>query len=237
MIRYNLIMTSHGTQRCPLHDDGYSSNQDPQVEGCSCRIMLVDRNRITRIGLREVLHQQKNFEVLGEAGRADEAIELFAQIRPHIVILDTKLPDRDGLELASEFVRMQSRILIFSHQNSQEDLLRAYAAQAHGFVDKSAPLQELLHAVFLLATGQQSFPPQVQNHARERTCQVTLSTRELAVLQLIYDGYSNKQIAHELNVSECTAKTFLARTMKKLGVHDRTRAVIKALDRGWIAQH
>lgn len=230
-------MISNGATGSSAFHIGCSSSVEMGSGGQLHRILLVDRNRITRIGLREVLHPQKQFLVVGEAGRGDEAIDLFNRLNPQLVILDPKLPDRDGLELASEFVRMQSRILIFSHQNSIEDLYRAYAARAHGFVDKSAPQQELLHAATQVASGQQVFPPQLHHQVRERACQVGLSTRELAVLQLIYDGHSNKEIAHRLNVSECTAKTFLARTMKKLDVHDRTRAVIKALDRGWIVPH
>ncbi len=195
-------------------------------------IMLVDRNCITRLGLRVFFRNEQRLRVVAEAGRADEALQLYAQHQPHIVILDTCLPDRDGLDLAREFLGAHARVLIFSHRNSDEDILRAYSARVHGFVAKSASQQDLLRAVRLLEAGRACFPPGVQDKLRERSCQVHLSCREVAVLRLVAQGLSNKEIAHELNVSETTAKTFLARTMKKLGVHDRTQAVLAAMQRG-----
>ncbi len=195
-------------------------------------ILLVDRNCITRLGLRVFFRREHRLRVVAEAGCAGEAAELFAQHQPHIVILDTCLPDRDGLELAREFLHTRSRVLIFSHRNSDEDVFRAYAARVHGFVPKSASQQDLLRAVRLLESGRVCFPPGLHLKLREHSCQTHLSSREIAVLRLIAQGMSNKEIAHQLSVSETTAKTFLTRTMRKLGVHDRTQAVMAAMQRG-----
>jgi len=202
----------------------------------SHRVMLVDRNCITRLGLRMVFEQENHLQVVAEAGCAKEAMDLFAEHRPHMVVLDTCLPDCDGLELAQEFLTQQSRVLIFSHHLSLEEVRRAYVAKVHGYVTKSSSQEDLLRAVNLLLKGRFSFPDQHLAKMRELSCQCPLSNREMAVLSLIAKGFSNKEAAFQLSVSEATAKTFLARTMKKLGVHDRTQAVMAALDRGWITR-
>lgn len=230
-------MLRNGATICPSTKAGDSTSTNPDSSAPPRGILLVDRNSITRLGLREVFRHHQNFQVVAEAGTAHEAVSLISLVQPHLVILDTCLPDADGLELARDLVQQKRRVLIFSHQNSTEDLLRAYAARVHGFVAKSSPQHDLLQAVHMLEAGRAFFPPGLQHQARERACQVRLSSREIEVLRLIYEGLSNKEMATRLNVSECTAKTFLARTMKKLEVHDRTSAVLTALKRGWITPH
>lgn len=230
-------MLRKGATICPSTTTGESTDTSRDVSSSRRGILLVDRNSITRLGLREVFRHHQSFQVVAEAGSANEAVSLVSKVQPHLVILDTCLPDSDGIELARHLVEQKRRVLIFSHQSSTEDLLRAYAARVHGFVAKSSPQQDLLHAVHALDSGRAYFPSGLQRQARERACQVRLSAREIEVLRLIYEGLSNKEMASRLNVSECTAKTFLARTMKKLEVHDRTSAVLTALKRGWITPH
>lgn len=200
-------------------------------------IMLVDRNSITRLGMRVCFKREHGLRVVAEAGCASEAADLYARHLPRIVILDTCLPDRDGLDLAREFLDHHSRVLIFSHCNSEQDIMRAYSARVHGFVAKSSSQDDLLRAVRLLESGRSCFPPELKVKIRERTSQLRLSSREIEVLRLIAKGLANKEIAHQLGVTEATAKTFLARTMKKLAVHDRTQAVLTAIERGWIDRH
>lgn len=198
--------------------------------------MLVDRNAVTRLGLRVFFGRDEHLRVVAETGSASEAAQLFSQHQPHLVILDTCLLDGDGLELARAFALSQSRVLIFTHQNSSEDVYRAFTAHAHGFVAKSSSPQELMRAVRLLMENRVCFPAGHQHLFRERTCQTPLSSREVDVLRLASQGYSNKEIAARLGVSEATTKTFLVRAMKKLDVHDRTQAVLAALERGWISR-
>jgi two-component system NarL family response regulator len=217
---------------CPLP---LSVACDWSVESdCPLKTLLVDRNGVTRLGVRACLHLDARVRVVAEASRADAATRLFEKHQPQLVILDTCLPDRDGLDLAREFVRLQARVLIFSHQSSNEHVLRAYAAQVHGFVAKSCRPEALLQALAAVKDGHCWFPEGIENCQRDRTSQNTPSAREAASLQLVSRGLSNKEIAQHLGVSEATAKTFLARIMRKMGVHDRTQAVLVALERGWI---
>ena len=199
------------------------------------KALLVDRNGVTRLGLRACLNSDARVQVVAEASRADAACRLFEKHQPQLVILDTCLPDRDGLDLAREFVRLQARVLIFSHQSSQEDILRAYAAHVHGFVAKTCRLTALLQALRAIEDGNCWFPEDIEHCHRNRACQNPPSAREAACLQLVSCGLSNKEIAQQLGVSEATAKTFLTRIMRKMDVHDRTQAVLVAMERGWIA--
>lgn len=199
-------------------------------------VMLVDRNALTRLGLRAFFCADQNLRVVAETGSADEAARLFCQHQPQMVILDTCLEDGDGLELARSFALAQCRVLIFTHQNSREDVYRAFTAHAHGFVAKSSSPLELMRAVHLLMENRVCFPADHQHLFRERHCQTPLSSRKVDALRLASQGLSNKEIATGLGVSEATAKTFLVRAMKKLDVHDRTQAVLAALDRGWISR-
>lgn len=225
-----------GATTSPYATDVDLPTQCADVAESPQNILLVDRNCVTRLGLRQIFRRAEGLNVVAEAGSAMEATELHTRHQPHIVILDTCLPDRDGIELAREFLHSRSRVLIFSHCNSDEDVIRAYSARVHGFVAKSSSQEELLHAVRLLKAGRACFPSGLNHKLRERSCQAHLSSREISVLRLVSKGLSNKEIAHQLNVSEATAKTFLTRTMKKLGVHDRTQAVMTAMERGWMGR-
>ncbi len=229
------MFTSGAANRLPVHER--DAMPTPETVDEQLGIMVVDRNCITRLGLRVIFRRDQQFRVVAEAGSAGEAARLFELHQPQIVILDTCLPDRDGLELAREFAHSHSRVLIFSHHNSDEDVYRAYSARVHGFVAKSSSQEDLLRAVRQLQAGRACFPAECQRKFRERACQCSLSSREVAVLRLVSKGLSNKEIAHQLGVTEATAKTFLTRTMKKLGVHDRTQAVMAAIDRGLIERH
>lgn len=229
-------MTARGAANClPVQKRDAPAAREGGAEPLG--IMVVDRNCVTRLGLRVFFRCDQQLRVVAEAGSAGEAARLFELHQPHMVILDTCLPDRDGLELAREFAHSRSRVLIFSHSSSDEDVYRAYSARVHGFVAKSSSLEELLRAVRLLQAGRACFPAECQRKFRERSCMALLSSREVAVLRLVCKGLSNKEIAHHLGITEATAKTFLMRTMKKLGVHDRTQAALAAIDRGLIDRH
>lgn len=232
-----LSIVTH-SQRCTKPDStsltAHSGSQEnPQQQD----IMLVDRNAVTRLGLRVFFGGEQRLRIVAETGSANEAAQLFQKHHPQIVILDTCLADGDGLELARDFALSDSRVLIFTHQNSREDVYRAFTAHAHGFVAKSSSPQELLRAIHLLIEDRVCFPAGHQHLFRERTCQTPLSSREVDALRLASKGHSNKEIAAKLGVSDATAKTFLVRAMKKLDVHDRTQAVLAALERGWISRN
>lgn len=215
-------------QNAPAPGETFSGSE------CPLKALLVDRNGITRLGLRACLTTDARVRVVAEASRADTATRLFEKHQPQLVILDTCLPDRDGLDLAREFVRHRARVLIFSHQSSEEHILRAHAAHVHGFVAKSCRPAALLEALRALEDGRCWFPQGIDFCQRDRACQNAPSAREAACLRLASRGLSNKEIASQLGVSEATAKTFLVRIMRKMGVHDRTQAVLIALERGWI---
>ena len=198
------------------------------------RIVIVDDHFLVRMGLANALAGESDLQVVGEAGSAAEALTSCARIQPDLVLLDGVLPDRHGLEVAQELLARQPvlRIVMVSMHETAEDLHRAFAAGVHGYAPKSSPREVILQAIRAVAAGARFLPPELARRLEERNLRATLSPRELDVLQRIAQGRANKQIAHELALSEATVKTHIAHILEKLQAPDRTRAVTIALERG-----
>lgn len=198
------------------------------------RVMVVDDHFFTRMGVSAALSLETDMGVIAEAGCGQDAIDLFTEHRPDVAVLDGSLPDMHGTDVAREIVKRfdTARLLIFSIDETEEDIHRAVAAGVRGYLPKSASRPELIHAVRTVASGRRFFPQPVLGKLQERRSHVTLSTRELEVLQCMAKGWPNKMIAAALNVSTETVKTFVARILDKLDAEDRTQAVMVALDRG-----
>lgn len=199
------------------------------------RIMLVDDHVIVRMGLSFALNNQPDMEVVAQAEDGMEALELYRKFRPEVVILDLRMPKRNGLEtitvLRREFGTV--RILILSNYSSGDEIAAAFQAGAAGFVAKDTPLAGLVQAVRQLHAGQQVVPVEI---ARRLAACITsqLSQRELEVLALLGKGLSNKEIGATLNVVESTVKLHVTNILSKLGVADRTQAVLAGVKRGII---
>lgn len=172
--------------------------------------------------------------VVAEAACGRDAIDLFSEHQPDIALLDGNLPDMHGTEVAREIVKRftQARLLIFSVEDTEEDIHRAVLAGVSGYLPKTAERPELVNAVRTVASGRRFFPQQVLGKLNDRRNHVTVSARELEVLQGMSRGWPNKLIAAEMGISTETVKTFVARILEKLSAEDRTQAVMIALNRG-----
>jgi DNA-binding NarL/FixJ family response regulator len=199
------------------------------------RIMLVDDHVIVRMGLSFALNNQPGMEVVTQAEDGLEALELFRKFQPDVVILDLRMPKRNGIEtigvLRREFGAV--RILVLSNYSSGDEVAAALQAGASGFVAKDTPLAGLVQAIRQVHAGEQVIPPDI---ARRLAARVTsqLSHRELEVLTLLGRGLSNKEIAAALDVVESTVKLHVTNILAKLGVADRTQAVLAGVKRGII---
>ena len=200
------------------------------------RVLVVDDHFFTRIGLTTALNFESDMGVVAEASCGREAIDLFIRHRPDVAVLDGKLPDMHGIDVAREIVKQfhGARLLIFSVEETEEDVHRAVEAGVSGYLAKTAERSELIKAVRAVAIGNRFFPNPILHKLRERRMHVTLSDRETQVLEAMARGLPNKLIAAELNISSETVKTFVARILDKLDAGDRTEAVMKALERGLI---
>jgi DNA-binding NarL/FixJ family response regulator len=208
-----------------------SAPHDPAI-----RVLVVDDHFFTRIGLTTALNFESDMGVVAEASCGHDAIELYSHHQPDVAVLDGHLPDMHGTDVAREIVRRfdRARLLIFSVEDTEEDLHRAVTAGVSGYVPKNADRSELVQAVRAVASGKRFFPKPLLGKLQERRSHVSLSDRELTVLHGMAKGWPNKAIAADMGVSAETVKTYVARILDKLAVEDRTQAVMTALDRGLI---
>lgn len=197
------------------------------------RIMLVDDHILMRMGLAFAANNQPDMEVVAQAEDGVEAIEAYRTHRPDIVVLDLRMPRRNGIEtiavLRREFETV--RILVLSNYSGGDDVGAAIHAGARGYVVKDMPLDALLDAIRRVHAGEQFIPPEIGRRLAGRMAS-QLSNRELEVLALIGKGKSNKEIAAELHLVEGTVKVHVTNILGKLGVADRTQAILAAVKRG-----
>ena len=197
------------------------------------RILLVDDHILMRMGLASATNNEPDMEVVAEAEDGVEAIEAYRLHRPDIIVLDMRMPKKNGLEtieaLRREFGAV--RILVLSNYASGDDVSNALKAGAWGYVVKDTRLEQLLEAIRTVHSGEQYIPAEIARRLAGRILS-QLSKREMEVLSLIGRGQSNKEIAASLNLVEGTVKLHVTSILAKLGVSDRTQAVLIAMKRG-----
>ena len=210
----------------------------------SIRVLLVDDQSMVRAGLRMLLSDQPDFEVVAEAGNGLEAVAQAARYHPHVVLMDIRMPELDGLEATRRILAAdpEVRVLILTTFNLDDYVYEALRAGASGFVLKDDPPEQLIAAVRTVAAGEALLSPGVTRsviaHFTSRRRQAppatvqTLTERELDVLRLITRGYSNAEIGKELFISDTTVKTHVTRVLQKLEVRDRAQAIVLAYQCG-----
>ena len=204
-------------------------------------ILISDDHPVVRDGLRGMLESQADFEVVGEAEDGAQAIQLAAELKPEIVLMDLRMPVVDGVTAIREIKGSQaeSQILVLTTYDSDADILPAIEAGATGYLLKDSSREELYRAIRATARGETVLAPTVAARLVGRMrapAEEKLSSRELEVLQLVAEGASNKEIASSLHISQATVKSHLIHIFGKLGVSDRTAAVTVALQRGIMRQ-
>ena len=211
----------------------------------SIRVVLIDDEPLVRAGLAAIIDSDIGLEVVGEAGDGVDAIDLVQRTQPDIVIMDVRMPQLNGLEATRLLVARQDppRVLILTTFDSDDYVFEALRAGADGFVLKRAQPEELLRAVYVVAGGEVLLYPQkvremaAQAGRREDLAGVAqLSSREQEVLSLMARGLSNVEIAGELFLGSETVKTYVSSLLGKLGARDRTQAVIRAFESGFITR-
>ncbi len=200
----------------------------------SIRVLIVDDHFFTRIGLAAALNLEADMGVVAEADCGREAIALYDKLRPDVTVLDGQLPDMHGTEVARQIRGRfaDARLIVFSVDETEEDVHRALEAGVSGYLPKSAPRPQFINGVRAVAAGRRFFPEPIREKIQQRRAHALLSDREFEVVRAMARGLPNKLIAAELGISPETVKTFAARIMEKLGVEDRTQAVLEAMKRG-----
>jgi len=199
------------------------------------RILIADDHAVVRDGLAAMLSFQPDMTVVGHARNGLEAVEQFRALKPDVILMDLAMPELDGvgaiLAIRSEF--RDARILVLTTYDGDENVFRALENGAKGYLLKDCSTADLLAAIRKLQSGGTHVSNRAAAKLAERTMGGSaLSARETEVLTLIARGKSNKEIAGLLFISEGTVKTHVLSIHEKLGVNDRTEAVVTAIKRG-----
>ena len=202
------------------------------------RIVVVDDHPIVRQGLVATLDDEADFEVVGAASSAEEAVGLVQRQRPEVVLLDLELPGMSGVEAIPRLreASPESRILVFTAYDTDERVLSAVRAGASGYLLKGAAVTEIASAVRTVAGGGTVLAPsaaaRLADAVRAPRGAGPLPAREREVLRLVAQGLPGKQIAGALGISERTVKFHTASLIRKLGADNRAQAVALAAQRG-----
>lgn len=206
------------------------------------RVVLVDDHPPLRIGLRILLEQADDIDVVGEAESGTEALREIETRRPDVAVIDCQLPDVDGTEVAAAINASgwEVKVLALSAHDDTHYIRGMLEAGAVGYLLKSEAPGAIVSAVRAAVAGKSWFSPpiaaQVASLARgdEQADSGRLTRRETEVLELLAEGYTNAQIAHALTISERTVAYHVENLFNKLGVNNRTEAVVEAIRRGWL---
>jgi two-component system NarL family response regulator len=202
----------------------------------SIRVLVADDHVVVRLGLVTLINRQPDMQVVAEASSGQEVIEQWKVHRPHVGLLDLRMPGLNGVE-ATQAVRAldpQARIIVVTIHKGDDAVYRALRAGAQGYLLKDVRSKDLLAGIRSVYEGQPCLPPEITARVLKRIRHAELTEREVSVVKLVARGLSNRQIAEKLNVSEATAKSDVASVLGKLGAQDRTHAVTMALARNII---
>jgi DNA-binding NarL/FixJ family response regulator len=211
------------------------------------KVMLVDDQNLVRKGVRSLLELSEEISVVAEASDGKEAIRTIPEIKPDVVLLDMRMPEMSGLDvlLALSAAGVLPPTIILTTFDDDEMVLAGIKAGARGYLLKDVSLEELVNAVRTVAQGGSMIKPAVTQRLLQGLENLKtdfssldrpdpLTDRETEILRLMAGGYSNKEIANSLGVAEGTIKNHVSNILSKMGVRDRTRAVLKAFEMGQI---
>ncbi|MGA3265333.1 MAG: response regulator transcription factor [Verrucomicrobiota bacterium] len=200
------------------------------------QVMVVDDHFVARKGLIESVNLEADMTVQCEASTGAEAIALYRQHRPDLVLMDLRLPDISGAE-ATQAIRKEfpsAAVIILSVYDGEEDIYQSLKVGAITYVLKAAPREELIETIRAVHAGECRISPVIGARLAGRMRRPDLTSRQLDVLRLIVKGRSNKEIAEELAITIVTVKLHVGQILTKLGASDRTQAAMTALQRGII---
>jgi DNA-binding NarL/FixJ family response regulator len=197
-------------------------------------VLVVDDHPIMRLGVAAIINAQHDMKVCAHVGTGEEAVEMFKKHRPDITLMDLRLPRMSGLEALRIIRRIDphARSIVLTTYEGDEDIHQAIAAGALGYIIKGMSHETLVDALRKVRSGMRFLPPPIVRSLADRTPNSDLSPREREVLSLMVQGNANKDIASALGITEATVKCHVSVILLRLGVSDRTQAVVAALHRG-----
>ena len=221
-------------------------------ENKKIKIMLVEDQKLMRVGIRSLFEDSETMEIIKETETAKEAIESARILKPDVILMDIGLPDMSGIEAAKKILtdNKKIKIIMLTSHTTEKEVMDSLTAGASAYIMKDFDTESFLMIVKTVNDGAMWLDPQVVPYIREKNSgvipakQVTraafreqhsnLTQREYEVLKLVVDGKSNYEIAQILTISEHTAKAHVCNIIQKLVVDDRTQAAVKALREGLV---
>ena len=209
-------------------------------------ILLAENHVVVRESIRRFLEREANFEVVGEAGNGEEAVQMASQLKPDVIVMDISMPKLNGIEATRQIKALQPSavVLILTAYDYEQYIFPLLEAGAAGYLLKGVSSRELVSAIQTVHKGEAVLHPAVARKVMERLRQTKveptgeraldlLTKREIAILKMAARGMSNSDIAEELHLSVRTIESHLGNIFNKLGVGSRTEAVIRAMKKGW----
>ena len=213
------------------------------------RLLIVDDQRLMRQGLQTLLELETGFEVVGEAGDGQSALDAYAELQPDVVLMDIRMPGMDGVEATRRIHEKWSnaRIIILTTFNDDAYVFEALRVGALGYLLKDLSGHELANAVRTVASGGALIDPSVARKVVTEFARLTsparpineglpesLTERELEVLRYLAEGFSNREIGNKLSLTEGTVKNYVTNVLQKIGARDRTQAALRGRELGLI---
>lgn len=205
-------------------------------------IVLAEDHALVREGTRQILSEQSDLRVVGEASRGDVAVQLVLELHPTVVLMDMRMPGINGIEATRQILARApgTKVVIVSAHEDEDYVREALAAGAVGYILKTAPARELVEGIRAVAAGSVVLSPSLsrrlaQSRIEPARASDRLSARELAVLREMALGHANKEIARDLGISQRTVEGHLHNIFEKLRVTSRTEAVVHAANHGIIS--
>jgi two-component system NarL family response regulator len=208
----------------------------PTVKQDKIRVLVADDHPVVRQGVIANVKPQRDMMVVAEAGDGLEALALIKEHSPDVVMLDLRMPGMDGLDVIAEVsnAKLDSKVIIMTTFESEEDVHRAIKAGARGYLLKDSSQDEILDAIRRVSLGETYLPARIVQKVAEGMRKPELSPREIEVLQWVAAGKSNKEIGTQLFIAEGTVKTHVKNLLEKLSVVGRTGAIREAVRRGLV---
>ena len=209
----------------------------PQQPIRRIRILIVDDHPVVRAGLTSMLGTQAELEVIGSASSGEEALAKLSQVEPDVLLLDLRMHGMSGVDTLMAMKRSahDTRVIILTSFETDEDIYRAVQAGAHGYLLKDTSLREMVEAIRTVHAARRYIPRDIAARLAERMMRTDLTPREIEILKLLSKGPTNKEIGRALSISENTVKNHVNSIIEKLEVSDRTEAATTAIQRGLIS--
>ena len=208
------------------------------------RVLVVDDQTLFRTGLTSLLAEDRRVDVVGQAVDGVDAVKQAVKLKPDVVLMDLKMPNLDGIEATRQIVEQlpSTRVLILTTFETDSQVIQALKAGASGYVLKDSSAAAIVSSVLAVTAGERVMASAVANRVLDMLTGTAtpkefydgLTNREIEILKLLANGMANKQIAYRLKISEKTVRNHVSNMYEKLGIYDRSQAVLYAVKKGLV---